>query len=66
MAKRKAILVAGALACLGLGTLMAKAAPIDTTGWWDNPDGQLGSLAKENLDKPRPKAPFDVTGTWMI
>ncbi len=26
---------------------------------------QLGALAPENLNKPRPKAPFDITGTWQ-
>jgi hypothetical protein len=26
---------------------------------------QLGILAPANLAKPRPKAPFDLTGTWM-
>ena len=26
---------------------------------------QLGVLAPANLAKPRPKAPFDLTGTWM-
>jgi hypothetical protein len=25
-----------------------------------------GALAPQNLSKPRPKAPFDVTGTWFI
>uniref|UniRef100_UPI00140C2595 hypothetical protein n=1 Tax=Altererythrobacter segetis TaxID=1104773 RepID=UPI00140C2595 len=28
--------------------------------------GQLGVLAPANIAKPRPKAPFDVTGTWFI
>ncbi|MFZ1990023.1 MAG: hypothetical protein WAW96_09670 [Alphaproteobacteria bacterium] len=26
----------------------------------------LGALAPDNLNKPRPPAPFDVTGTWFI
>jgi hypothetical protein len=26
----------------------------------------LGALAPENLKKPRPKPPFDMTGTWYI
>jgi hypothetical protein len=29
------------------------------------PPQQLGALAPENLKKPRPKAPFDLTGTWL-
>ena len=28
--------------------------------------GMLGALAPANLHKPRPKAPFDLTGTWFI
>jgi len=29
------------------------------------PPVQLGALAPANLAKPRPKAPFDLTGTWQ-
>jgi hypothetical protein len=29
------------------------------------PAGSLGALAPANLAKPRPKAPFDLTGTWL-
>jgi hypothetical protein len=29
------------------------------------PPGSLGVLAPANLSKPRPKAPFDITGTWL-
>ena len=25
----------------------------------------LGALAPANLNKPRPAAPFDITGTWL-
>jgi hypothetical protein len=28
--------------------------------------GQLGVLAPANVHKPRPKPPFDVTGTWFV
>src|SRR5215218_5261233 len=28
--------------------------------------GYLGALAPENIAKPRPEPPFDVTGTWFI
>lgn len=28
--------------------------------------GYLGALAPENQKKPRPKAPFDLTGAWFI
>jgi len=30
------------------------------------PPKQLGALAPENLRKPRPKPPFDLTGTWFV
>ena len=30
------------------------------------PDVQLNPLAPSNLAKPRPKPPFDLTGTWFI
>jgi len=29
------------------------------------PPGTLGVLAPANIAKPRPKAPFDITGTWQ-
>jgi hypothetical protein len=29
-------------------------------------DGFYGALAPQNLNKPRPKAPVDFTGTWFI
>jgi hypothetical protein len=29
------------------------------------PAGSLGALAPANLSKPRPKPPFDLTGTWL-
>lgn len=35
-------------------------------GTWENLDGHLGALSRENLDMPREPAPFDVTGTWGI
>lgn len=28
--------------------------------------GHLGALAPENIAKPRPKPPFNVTGTWFV
>ena len=28
--------------------------------------GYLGALAPENIARPRPAAPFDVTGTWFV
>src|SRR5262245_31778938 len=29
-------------------------------------DGFYGALAPQNLSKPRPKPPFDLTGTWFV
>jgi hypothetical protein len=29
------------------------------------PPGALGALAPANIAKPRPKAPFDITGAWL-
>ena len=29
-------------------------------------DGYYGALAPQNLNKTRPKAPFDLTGTWFV
>ncbi len=31
-----------------------------------HPDGRLGALAPENINKPRPAAPFNLTGTWFV
>src|SRR6516225_5178225 len=30
------------------------------------PPSQTSALAPVNLKKPRPKAPFDLTGTWFV
>jgi len=30
------------------------------------PDARLSALAPDNLAKPRPKPPFDLTGNWFI
>jgi hypothetical protein len=32
---------------------------------WAQEPPQLGALAPANIAKPRPKPPFDLTGTWM-
>jgi hypothetical protein len=29
-------------------------------------DGYYGALAPQNLNKPRPKPPFNLTGTWFV
>jgi hypothetical protein len=62
---------------LGLMTIMAvigvalalATSPVRAQGlteMWNNPDGQLGSLAPENLKKHKGDAPVDLTGTYMI
>jgi len=51
--------VTGALCLLGLVALFP------TTATAQNQDG-LGALAPANLTKPRPAAPFNVTGTWSF
>ena len=49
-----AMLVMGAL--VGPAPALAQAA---------KPAAQPGALSPENLKKPRPAAPFDLTGTWQ-
>ena len=67
------LLAAGAALAFGLGIGSAQAqAPrggltqsqIDDLS--SKHDGYYGVLAPENLHKPRPKAPFDLTGTWFV
>ncbi len=43
--------------------LAAAALLLPTAGMAQNQDG-LSMLAPENLSKPRPAAPFDITGSW--
>jgi hypothetical protein len=40
------------------------AAASDLSAQFQTP-GALGALAPANLSKPRPKPPFDLTGTWL-
>ena len=54
---------------IGLGVAVAFAA-LNLIGARDlaaqsQPPGALGALAPANLAKPRPKPPFDLTGTWL-
>src|SRR5437870_8061550 len=44
--------------------LTAAAVSAQTTAQTAEPP-QLGALARANLTKPRPKPPFDLTGTWL-
>src|SRR5262245_62551415 len=40
------------------------AAALDLSAQFQQP-GALGALAPANIAKPRPKPPFDLTGTWL-
>ena len=48
-----------------LAAAMALAATGDNSQGSSSPTG-LGALAPANLAKPRPKPPFDITGTWFV
>ena len=55
---------------LGLGmvippTLVQAQAPPQRTEAAQTAPAQLGALAPANLAKPRPAAPFNLTGTWL-
>ena len=57
----RSAITAAAAACVLLGAPMAFAqAPAAGA-----PPAQLGALAPENLNKKRPKAPWNLTGTWQ-
>jgi hypothetical protein len=62
----------GVAACLlcaaaaGIPGGTANAAQLDPSEIAGNPDGRPGALDPENLRKPRPAAPFDITGTWGV
>src|SRR5499425_2330971 len=50
-----------------LAAVLAAAAPLRglAQSKQATPEAQLGALARKNLAKPRPKPPFDLTGTWL-
>ena len=50
----------------GAGATLASAQTRGQRATAARPPTQLGALASENLKKPRPKAPFDLTGTWFV
>src|SRR5690242_3005107 len=45
-----------AILAIGSAALLGAQAP---------PPAQMGALAPANLNKERPKPPFDITGTWL-
>src|SRR5512140_2782157 len=62
MTSRIRVALAGMLA----GGIVACAAPAALAQDAARPQEQLSALAQANLKKPRPKAPFDLTGTWFV
>src|SRR6266581_2850591 len=54
----------GRLGMAALVTFSFMAAVSDLSAQFQAP-GALGALAPANIAKPRPKPPFDLTGTWL-
>src|SRR5436189_3066313 len=52
----------GLVGVVAVGFLAAAAS--DLSAQFQQP-GALGALAPANIAKPRPKPPFDITGTWL-
>jgi hypothetical protein len=50
---------------IGAAVALALAAAAPDLSAQFQPAGSLGALAPANLAKPRPKPPFDLTGTWL-
>src|SRR5262245_18018546 len=49
-----------------IAVALIAAVPVAAHAQQAPPDVPLNPLAPSNLAKPRPKAPFDLTGTWFI
>jgi hypothetical protein len=63
----KRIRVVGAVAAGFLFTALALTPSLQAQGQtWDNPNGQIGSLSRENLAKNHPPHPVDLTGTYLM
>jgi hypothetical protein len=54
----------GLLGMTALVVLSVVAAASDLAAQFQAP-GELGALAPTNIARPRPKAPFDLTGAWL-
>jgi len=61
VAQFKPVIAAAVAACVLMGAPLAFAQAPATNA----PPAQLGALAPENLNKKRPKAPWNLTGTWQ-
>src|SRR4026207_571111 len=55
-----------AIAAAGPAALAMSSPPLTAQGAAAPSAEPLSALAPENLAKPRPKAPFDLTGNWFI
>ncbi len=62
MTKRSRAAMGIASLFVGAVSLAAQSTPSATSA---AEPPQLGALARANLAKPHPKAPFDLTGTWQ-
>jgi len=51
---------------IGTGLIAAVLGLVPALAAAQAPPTQVSALAPENLAKPRPKAPFDLTGNWFI
>jgi hypothetical protein len=63
-ASRRSIAAAAAVAALAAAAASAPRLSY-AQAQADSQPPVLGSLSRENLSKPRPPAPFDLTGTWQ-
>ena len=63
MSLSRTALLAAAAACFAAAAPMAHAQASSQAA--AAPPAQLGALAPENLNKKRPKAPWNLTGTWQ-
>ncbi len=63
---RNRIAIAAACAASMLGMSISGTATAQGAAPADELPPQLSALAPANLAKPRPKAPFNLTGTWFV
>jgi hypothetical protein len=61
----RSLTLAAAAACFLLSAPLALAQATPAQAPPASAPAQLGALAPENLNKKRPKAPFNLTGTWI-
>ena len=52
---------------MAIAAVVACGFPVTASDLWAQfqPPGALGALAPANIAKPRPKPPFNLTGTWL-